>query len=92
MKISKFGSTVGWVGNAILSIGLIPYAWTAWHTHDVTHLSWIFLLTWFFGILLSLIYIIEGNFRHTYIQWPLWMSYSINIVITFYLCYVKIMY
>jgi uncharacterized protein with PQ loop repeat len=83
---------VGWFGNIVLSIGVIPQVWQTWRTHDVTSFNWSFLLMWAGGVFLTFIYIAAGNIESGDYQWPLWLNYAVNIVGTFYLVYAKARY
>ncbi len=91
-KKSKFFGFVGWFGNIILSIGVIPQVYQTFITHDVESFSWSFLLMWAFGVLFTFIYIINDNYQAKKYQWPLLLNYFINIVATFYLVFAKFIY
>lgn len=88
----SFFKSLGWFGNIILSIGVIPQVIQTWETHDMSSFNWPFLLMWAFGVLFTFIYILEGDLRSGNRQYPLWLNYLVNIVATFYLCYAKIMF
>ena len=83
---------MGWFGNIILSIGVIPQVVQTWETKDVSSFNWSFLLMWAFGVFFTFIYILEGDLKSGKRQYPLWLNYLVNIVATFYLCYAKIIY
>ncbi len=87
-----FFDVLGWVGNIVLSIGVIPQVVKTWRTHDVSSFSWGFLLMWAFGVLFTFIYIAHGDITSGRYQWPLWLNYLVNIVATFYLVYAKFVY
>jgi len=72
----QFFETLGWVGNILLSIGIIPQVIKTWRTHNVDSFSWLFLLN-----------IETGKF-----QWSLWLNYLVNILGTTYLVYAKARY
>ncbi len=82
----------GWLGNIVLSIGVIPQVWQTWRTHDVSSFNWSFLLMWAGGVFLTFIYIAAGNIKSGDFQWPLWLNYAVNIIGTFYLVYAKARY
>ena len=88
----EFFETLGWIGNIVLSIGVIPQVFKTWRTHDVSSFSWSFLLMWCGGVILTFIYIAADNIDKGNFQWPLWLNYFINAVGTLYLVYAKIRY
>lgn len=83
---------LGWFGNIILSIGVIPQVIQTWRTHDVSSFNWPFLLMWAFGVFFTFIYIAQGDMVRGSFQWPLWLNYLVNIIATFYLVYAKYKY
>lgn len=88
----QFFETLGWIGNILLSIGIIPQVIKTWRTHDVTIFSWLFLINWCLGVILVFIYIMAQNLNTGEFQWPLWLNYGVNIFGTIYLVYAKIKY
>lgn len=92
LKKLDFFKALGWFGNIILSIGVIPQVVQTWETKDVSSFNWSFLLMWAFGVLFTFIYIVEGDLKSGKRQYPLWLNYMVNIIATFYLCYAKIIY
>ena len=84
--------SIGWIGNIVLSIGVIQQVWQTWRTHDVSSFNWPFLLMWAGGVFLTFIYIAAGNLQSGEFQWPLWLNYLVNILGTFYLVYAKAKY
>ncbi len=87
-----FFESLGWFGNIILSIGVIPQVVQTWRTRDVSSFNWSFLLMWAFGVLLTFIYIAYNDMAKNEYQWPLWLNYLVNIFATFYLVYAKFTY
>lgn len=85
----NFFEALGWFGNIILSIGVIPQVIQTWKTHDVKSFNWPFLLMWAFGVLFTFIYIAYGNIQTGDYQYPLWLNYLVNIFATFYLVFAK---
>ncbi len=83
---------LGWFGNIILSIGVIPQVVQTWRSKDVSSFNWPFLLMWSFGVLFTFIYIAYGDFQRGTYQWPLWLNYLVNIFATFYLVFAKYKY
>ena len=88
----SFFEFLGWFGNIILSIGVIPQVVQTWRTKDVSSFNWPFLLMWAFGVLFTFIYIVEGDFAKGVFQYPLWLNYFVNILATFYLVFAKYWY
>lgn len=91
-KNFNFFQFLGWFGNIILSIGVIPQVYQTWQTHDVDSFSWSFLLMWAFGVFFTFIYILHDNKKDQKYQWPLLLNYMVNIFATFYLVAAKFMY
>lgn len=85
----NFFEALGWFGNIILCIGVIPQVIQTWKTHDVSSFNWPFLLMWAFGVLFTFIYIAYQNFASSDFQYPLWLNYLVNIIATFYLVWAK---
>lgn len=83
---------IGWFGNIILSIGVIPQVYQTWKTHDVSSFNWMFLLMWAFGVFFTFIYIAYNDVQSGDYQFPLWLNYIVNIVATFYLVFAKFRY
>lgn len=88
----EFFESIGWLGNIVLSIGVIPQVYKTWKTHDVSSFSWSFLLMWCIGVFLTFIYIAQDNIAEGNFQWPLWLNYLVNMLGTSYLVYAKIKY
>ena len=88
----EFFEAIGWIGNVVLSIGVIPQVWKTWRTHDVSSFSWSFLLMWAAGVWLTFVYIVHGNIVNNDYQWPLWLNYFVNMLGTTYLVFAKIKY
>ena len=85
----NFFEVLGWLGNIILSIGVIPQVIQTWRTHNVSSFNWSFLLMWAFGVLFTFIYIVHKNVVSGQFQYPLWLNYLVNIIATFYLVWAK---
>lgn len=92
MNTTDFIEALGWFGNIILSIGVLPQVVQTWRTHDVQSFNWFFLLMWAFGVLLTFIYIAYNDIVLAKYQWPLWLNYLVNIIATFYLVWAKYYY
>jgi len=93
MKLHKnFFDLLGWAGNILLSIGVIPQVVFTWRTHDVDSFSWSFLLMWSIGVFLTFLYIVADNLKMKKFQYPLLLNYLVNILGTAYLVFAKIVY
>ncbi len=88
----SFPQFLGWLGNIMLSVGIFPQVYQTWKTGDTSSFNWPFLLLWAFGVLFTLVYIIDGDLKSGRRQYPLWINYFVNIAGTFYLCYAKLLY
>jgi len=91
-KNFDFFQFLGWFGNIILSIGVIPQVYQTYKTHDVDSFAWSFLLMWAFGVLFTFIYILHDNHKAVKYQYPLLLNYLVNILATFYLVFAKFIY
>ncbi len=87
-----FFEVLGWIGNFVLSIGVIPQVYKTFKTHDVSGFSWSFLLMWAFGVFFTFIYILHGDLAKGDYQYPLWLNYFVNIIATSYLVFAKFKY
>lgn len=68
---------IGWLGAFLLAnCGIPQLLKTMQSTASVKGLSMWFLFMWFFGELLTMVYIVDKAFR-----WPLIFNYSFNILI-----------
>ena len=86
----EFFEAIGWLGNVVLSISVIPQVWKTYKSHDVSSFSWSFILMWCGGVMLTFVYIAQDNIVQGNFQWPLWLNYLVNIFGTTYLVYAKI--
>ncbi len=91
-KNFDFFQALGWFGNIILSISIIPQVYQTYKTHDVDSFNWSFILMWAFGVLFTFIYIINDNKKTGKYQYPLLLNYLVNIIGTFYLVFAKFIY
>lgn len=88
----NFFEILGWIGNLVLSIGVIPQVYKTYKTRDVESFSWSFLLMWAFGVLFTFVYIMQGDIVKGDYQYPLWLNYLVNIIATGYLVFAKFKY
>jgi len=66
--------TIGWIGSILFAACGIPQALDSYNKGNSDGLTWAFLLMWFFGEVLTLIYIIPK------LDWPLIFNYTNNLV------------
>jgi len=78
---------LGWIGAFLFAVCAIPQVIKTWKTKSAKDLSWLFLLFWFFGEILTLTYIIIDDILLTH--YPLYLNYILNIILLFYLLYAK---
>ena len=65
---------IGWLGSILFAICGFPQAIQSIREGHSKGLGWPFLLMWFFGELLTIIYIWPKS------DWPLLFNYSMNMV------------
>ena len=83
---------IGWIGAILLAICAVPQVIKTWRTKKADDLSWLFLLFWLFGEILTLAYIITDDVLLNITHFPLYLNYLFNIVLVFYLVYAKKFY
>lgn len=84
--------TIGWIGNILFAICAIPQVVKTYKTKRTKDLSVLFLWLWFFGELLTFIYIVVGDIEARSLHLPLYLNYIINIVLASFLVYAKYVY
>jgi uncharacterized protein with PQ loop repeat len=84
--------TIGWIGNILFAICAIPQVVKTYKTKRTKDLSVLFLWLWFFGELLTFIYIVVGDIEASSLHLPLYLNYIINIVLASFLVYAKYVY
>jgi len=80
---------LGWIGAFLFAICAVPQVIQTWKTKNARDLSWLFLLFWLGGELLTLTYIIIDDFLVGIIHYPLYINYLFNIILICYLVYAK---
>lgn len=73
----QFIESIGWIGSLLLSLCAIPELVRAVITGN-SPLTWTFLLLWFSGEVVTLIYTIFKSIKIK--LWPLLFNYGINII------------
>lgn len=80
---------VGWTGAILFALCGVPQALKVWRTHQVRDLSWVFLLMWLSGEILTFIYVLANNAISGELQLPLLTNYVFNTIILMYLVWAK---
>ena len=80
---------IGWAGAFLFAICAIPQVIKTWKTKKAEDLSWLFLLFWLSGELLTFAYIIVDDALVQITHFPLYINYLFNIIFVFYLIYAK---
>ncbi len=76
--------TIGWLGSILLAFCGLPQALESYKTKNSDGLTWGFILMWFVGEILTVIYIIPKW------HWPLIFNYTANIIFLSVILYYKI--
>jgi len=83
---------IGWIGGALFSICALPQVIHTWRTKDTKGLSMLFLIIWFVGEILSFFYVASKDIITNITHFPLYLNYTLNIILILYLFYAKIKY
>ena len=75
----------GWIGNTLLAICSIPQAFKAYKEGNSNGISWLFIITWFFGECLAFYYHAATSDRI-----PQFLNYIVNIAGTSVILYYKL--
>jgi len=67
---------IGWIGSFMFALCAVPQAFQSWKQKNSDGLSWSFLLMWFFGEVLTIIYV----FPKPDVT-PLITNYFLNIIL-----------
>ena len=65
---------IGWLGSILFALCGLPQAFSCYKEGSAKGLSWTFLLMWFFGEILTIIYIFPSK------QYPLLFNYMCNLL------------
>ena len=76
--------TIGWLGAGLFAICGLPQAWQCWRDGHSRGLNWFFLLAWFGGEVLTIIYVLPK------MDMPLLANYFINMIFLAIMLYYKI--
>lgn len=80
---------IGWIGAFLFAICALPQVIKTWKTKKADELSWLFLIFWLFGELLTFTYIIIDDILLKITHYPLYVNYVFNIILVLYLIYAK---
>lgn len=75
---------IGWAGGILFAICAIPQAWECYRQKHANGLSWLFLMTWLFGEVFTLIYVFVDKF-----SWSLIVNYVANLIALLIIIYYK---
>ena len=75
---------IGWIGSILMAFCGLPQAIESYKTKSSRGLSWGFLIMWFSGELLTLIYILPK------MDLPLLFNYTANIIFLIIIIYYKL--
>ena len=71
-----FMELIGWVGSTLFALCAVPQAWQSWKDKHSRGFTWAFLLMWFFGEVLTIIYVAQKTD-----VLPLMVNYFLNIIL-----------
>ena len=77
---------IGWLGGILFAICAIPQAYACWKQKHAEGLSWLFLLTWTWGEIFTLIYVLCRDDT----SYPLIFNYTFNLIALGVIIYYKI--
>lgn len=72
---------LGWIGGFLFAICGVPQAWKNYKEGHADGLSWFFLILWVLGEIITLIYIVIGDYQTGNWHWPLIFNYIFNILL-----------
>ena len=75
---------IGWIGSILFAVCTIPQAIDSYKRGNSDGLTWAFLLMWFFGEILTLVYIIPK------LDYPLIFNYTSNLLCLLIILWFKI--
>lgn len=88
----SFHEFVGWIGSIMFAICGIPQVVSTFRTHDVSGLSFSFILLWFLGEIFSATYLIIDDVKKGSSHFPIYFNYVVNLACVSYLLYALIRY
>ena len=83
---------MGWIGATLFSLCAVPQVIRTYITKSAKDFSWGFLGMWFWGEILTFIYVLSINIQVDEYQYPLLVNYVFNFILLLYLIYAKYFY
>ncbi|MFP4514733.1 MAG: PQ-loop domain-containing transporter [Parcubacteria group bacterium] len=83
---------IGWIGAFLFAICAVPQVIQTWRTKKAGDLSWLFLIFWLLGEILTFTYIVIDDILLKITHFPLYINYLFNIILVLYLIYAKKVY
>ena len=83
---------LGWIGAFLFAICAVPQVIKTYKNKQAKDLSWLFLIFWISGEILTFIYIIIDDVLLKITHYPLYINYIFNIILVLYLIYAKFYY
>jgi len=87
-----FHLVLGWLGAFLFAVCAVPQVIKTFRSKRAGDLSWLFLLFWLFGELLTLAYILIDDYFESITHYPLYLNYIFNTILVLYLIYAKKVY
>lgn len=81
---------VGWTGGILFALCAVPQAYKCWQQKHAHGISYLLLIMWFFGELLTLIYISGSQTMQLQEKLPLILNYGANIISLFVIIYYRL--
>lgn len=75
---------IGWAGSILLAFCGLPQAFQSYKVQNSDGITWGFLLMWFVGEILTIIYILPKWY------WPLLFNYFANVIFISVIIYYKL--
>jgi len=69
---------LGWLGVFLFTVSCIPQVLKCHKDGHAEGLSWSFLVIWLLGEIVTLIYVIIGDYQTGYWHWPLVVNYVLT--------------
>ena len=74
---------IGWVGATMFAMCAVPQAWMCFKQKHAEGISWMFLMMWFWGEVLSFVYVFPSG------KLPLLVNYIFNFLLLLVILYYK---
>lgn len=83
---------LGWFGAICFAICGLPQCIKIFKTKSATDISWLFLILWLIGEVLTTYYVLVTNIKSNIYQYPLLINYAFNFLVLVGMIYGKIKY